>query len=72
VAEGEKADLLHDAASLARSDWMMGRNGARSVNLPFVNKLDSRPMAATEATRPSSGHVRLPFLVTSKVVQNIC
>jgi hypothetical protein len=41
----------------------MGRNGARSVNLPFVNKLDSRPRlrqtrfkaeAATEATRPSS------------------
>ena len=53
MAEREKADLLHHAASLARSDGMMGRNGARSVNLPCVNTLDSRPMAATEAMRPS-------------------
>lgn len=50
MAEREKADLLNDAASLARSDWMMRRDGARSVNLPFVGKLDSGPMVATART----------------------
>jgi hypothetical protein len=57
VAEREKADLLHDAASLARSDWMLAGGGARSVNLPFVSKLDSWPISATEASRPSSAIV---------------
>lgn len=55
MAEREKAYLFHDTGSLARSDWLLDKGRrARSVDLPFVGKLDRRPAAATEAPRSSS------------------
>ena len=61
MAEREKADLLHDAISLARSEWMVVRTGVDPSASPFLGPaLNFRPMAATKV------HVR-PKIASSEM-----